>query len=79
MINNVKNYINDNNLITSNSPIVVTLSGGVDSMVLLHILIALGYKVIIAHVNHKKRLESEMEEQEIKLLASKLNIPCEIL
>lgn len=79
MINKVKNYINDNNLITSNSPIVVTLSGGVDSMVLLHILIALGYKVIIAHVNHKKRLESEMEEQEIKLLASKLNIPCEIL
>ncbi|MGM9971514.1 MAG: tRNA lysidine(34) synthetase TilS [Anaeroplasmataceae bacterium] len=79
MIDDVKEFIKKNNLIEPNSSVVLALSGGVDSMVLLNILTSLNYKVIIAHVNHKKRLESEDEEKEIKLLAKKLNLDIEVL
>ena len=35
--------------------ILAAVSGGVDSMVLLHVLLALGYKCSVLHVNHKLR------------------------
>lgn len=79
LLEKVKKYIKDNNLIDPNEVIVIALSGGVDSMVLLNMLYQLGYKLVIAHVNHKKRLESEDEEREVKILGEKLNIPVEIL
>ena len=62
-----------------NETIVVALSGGVDSMVLLNILnnLELNLNPIISHVNHKKRTESDTEYNSIKTLAKKLNIPFE--
>lgn len=54
------------NNIIDNSTIVVAVSGGPDSMVLLNILNDLkakhNYKLVCAHVNHKLRDESEEEE-----------------
>ena len=55
-------------------PIICAVSGGVDSMVLLDLLLNAGYEVIIAHVNHHKREESEIEEQALRALASKNNM-----
>ncbi|MCR5705186.1 MAG: 7-cyano-7-deazaguanine synthase, partial [Acholeplasmatales bacterium] len=46
-----------NNLIKPNERVVVALSGGVDSSVLFYTLKNMGYDVIVAHVNHKKRVE----------------------
>ena len=48
MINVVKKYIIDNNLINYNDYVICSTSGGVDSICLLHILHALGYKVVLA-------------------------------
>ena len=79
MLNKIKAFIKDNNLIPDNSRILLALSGGVDSMTLLYILKELKYDIVVAHVNHKKRLESEYEERQIKELCNNLNIPCEIL
>ena len=44
-----------------NETLVVGVSGGADSMTLLHLLNNNGYKVICAHVNHGLRKESEEE------------------
>ena len=62
-----------------NETIVVALSGGVDSMVLLNILnnLELNLNLIISHVNHKKRAKSDTEYNSIKTLSKKLNIPFE--
>ena len=71
-------FIKDNNLIIK-EPIICATSGGVDSVCLVTILNKLGYKVVLAHVNHHKRIESETEEAAMKSLANKLSIPFEVL
>ena len=76
MINaNLQNYLNELNI---SGPVVVCVSGGVDSMVLLDLVIKSGLKPIIAHVNHHKREESQMEEDYLKDFAAKNNIPIEV-
>tara|TARA_B100001057_G_scaffold23353_3_gene21619 strand:+ start:10704 stop:11768 length:1065 start_codon:yes stop_codon:yes gene_type:complete len=42
---------------------IVSLSGGVDSMVLIFIIKSLGYTVIGAHLNYNNRIETTIEEQ----------------
>lgn len=79
MITKVKNYIMNNSLMPRGSTVVLAFSYGVDSVVCLDILRNLGYNVILAHVNHKHRIESDMEEREAKALAKSLGIPIHIL
>ena len=67
------------NTLPKEKPVVLALSGGVDSMVLFNMLLECGYKVVIAHVNHHKREESEIEESYIKNLAIKHNCNIEVL
>ena len=78
MENRVKNFLLENNLII-NSPIVCAVSGGADSVSMLHILHRLGYKVILAHVNHNKRSQSIIEEESMRKLAMSLSILFELL
>ena len=78
MKSKVNNYIINNNLLNKNQYIITAVSGGMDSICLLHILYSLGYKVVLAHVNHHKRIESDIEQKEMELLAKKLNIPFEL-
>jgi tRNA(Ile)-lysidine synthetase-like protein len=52
-----KNIKNDKN------SIIVSLSGGVDSMVLTTILIMLGYNVIGLHINYNNRQETKLEQE----------------
>lgn len=50
----------------ANKKVVIGVSTGVDSMVLLHLLKQKNLEIIVCHVNHKKRLESDIEEEYIK-------------
>lgn len=74
----IKEFIIEHNLII-NEPIICAVSGGVDSVCLIHILHDLGHKTILAHVNHHKRAQSEIEEAEMRKLAEELDIPFEVL
>jgi len=51
------------NVVNSSKKVIVSLSGGVDSMVLTTILKLLGYNVICLHINYNNRNET-YEEQE---------------
>lgn len=55
-----------NKLLTVNDTLVVGISGGPDSMCLLHVLISLREKyklnIICAHINHGLRIESDEEK-----------------
>jgi tRNA(Ile)-lysidine synthase len=62
--------------------IVAAVSGGPDSMALLHMLSALSQEgkisVIAAHVNHGFRVDESAHELEVvKAYAEKLGVPCE--
>ena len=78
MTERIKQFLKLNNL-NIDKPIVCAVSGGADSLALIQILYELGYKVILAHVNHHKRLESEEEAIAMEAYARSLNIPFEIL
>lgn len=73
----VFNYIKDNNLINS-TKVMLAFSYGVDSRALLEVLLNLKYDVVLVHVNHKVRIESEKEEVETLNLAKSLNLKCYI-
>ena len=49
MLNRIKSFIETEKLLPEKSLVVVGLSGGADSMVLLHVLLQLGYRCIAAH------------------------------
>lgn len=78
MLNVILNNKHLNNL-DKTRPVVLALSGGVDSMVLFYLLKNAGFKVVIAHVNHHKRPESQFEEEYIRNLAKENNFDIEIL
>lgn len=67
-----------------NKTIILGVSTGVDSMVMLDLFMKVkdkyNLKIVISHINHKKRLQSEIEEAFIKdyALKNNLDISCEV-
>lgn len=65
-------------LLKENDCIIVATSGGPDSMCLLHLMCELkenlSLKLIVAHVNHKLRKESEEEAEFVKEVCEKNNL-----
>jgi tRNA(Ile)-lysidine synthase len=60
-------FIRKNDLCTQNQPVFVAVSGGIDSMVLLHLFRSTGYKVTAVHVNFGLRgRESDEDEMFVK-------------
>ena len=58
--------------------VFLACSGGVDSMVLLHLLKSLNVNVAVIHVNYQLRGEDSNRDAElVKASCYKLNIPCE--
>jgi len=52
LIEKVKEAIERENLIPEGARIIVGVSGGADSVALLHILHRLGFNITAAHLNH---------------------------
>ncbi len=82
MKNKVLQTINKYNLINSNDKIVVGVSGGPDSISLLHILNELkqelNFQIVVAHINHMIRKEAEEETEYVYDFCNKLGIECYI-
>lgn len=60
--------------ITKNDTLIVSVSGGVDSVVLLNLLVNAGYKPIVVHFNHQTRANNALEEALVVELAEKYNL-----
>lgn len=74
VLKSLKKYISENNLLLDNEYVLVAVSGGVDSVVLLDLLVKAGYRVAIIHCNFKLRgNESDDDEKFVSQLAKKYN------
>ncbi|NDV65133.1 tRNA lysidine(34) synthetase TilS [Bacteroides sp. 224] len=71
----VARYIETEHLFSLKDRVLVALSGGADSVALLHILLSLGYTCEAAHCNfHLRGKESDRDEDFTRQLCHKLNI-----
>mgnify|MGYP000848160037 FL=1 len=77
MLQKVQNFIRENQLLSpEKGPVIVGLSGGSDSVVLLDILLKSGFQCLAAHCNfHLRTLESMRDQEFVRMLSNKLNIP----
>jgi tRNA(Ile)-lysidine synthase len=77
----VLGFIQEHQLVSEGEKLVVAVSGGADSVCLLHILanLQLKIKLHIAHLNHQLRgADSDADAEYVADLARKLGIPCTI-
>lgn len=71
----VRQFIDSNQLLIDNDRILVGVSGGADSVVLLHILLKLGFECVVAHCNfHLRGDESMRDELFVEKLAEKYKL-----
>lgn len=73
-LNNLQYILQHNCLIGINKAVVTGVSGGPDSLFLLDVLWRLGYRVIVAHLNHGLRPKAEEEAMKVESEASKRNL-----
>lgn len=75
-LQNFKDYISQNALFTANDRILLAVSGGRDSVLMVHLFKLSGCDFGIAHCNFNLRgEESVRDEHFVKMLASTLDIP----
>ena len=61
--------------IPSKSTLILSVSGGVDSMVMLSVLMKSTYKLVVVHFNHLKRDASVIEKDLVEAFCQKNEIP----
>lgn len=70
------NHINHHKLFTKHDTILLAVSGGVDSMVMLHLFLEAGFRVGVAHCNFQLRgKESDADQEFVQRACQKLNVP----
>jgi tRNA(Ile)-lysidine synthase len=76
MVEEFRQYIEENNLIHKPDRVLLAVSGGIDSMVMAHLFLSCNYKIGIAHCNFNLRgRESDKDETFVKNFASENNVP----
>lgn len=76
MENKFKKHIESNFAELIQQPLLLAVSGGVDSVVLLHLCHRIGLDVAVAHCNfHLRKEDSDQDQVFVKNLSAKLKVP----
>ncbi|WP_027002046.1 tRNA lysidine(34) synthetase TilS [Hugenholtzia roseola] len=76
LIAQMADFVAKNALFEKEAPLLVAVSGGIDSVVLCDLLIAQGYKIAIAHCNFSLRgIESDQDQIWVEKFALKNRVP----
>lgn len=65
MLTSVKTFIDSEKLFYAKNKIILAVSGGLDSMVLLDVISKLDQEIVVAHCNFKLRAEESDEDQKV--------------
>ncbi len=74
MFENIASILRDQCGLIKDRPVIAGISGGPDSLCLLNILRENGYRVIVAHFNHKLRSDADADANAVEQAASRMNI-----
>jgi tRNA(Ile)-lysidine synthase len=74
MIEPLAQILKENCRLDPARPVLVGVSGGPDSLCLLHVLWQLGYPLVVAHYNHGLRPEAEADAAAVGLAAAGLGL-----
>lgn len=75
MLQKLQNHINHNLAFLKGKKLLLAVSGGIDSMVLVHLLHQLNFDISVAHCNFNLRgIESDNDTEFVKATCEKLNI-----
>ena len=74
MLENIQSILQDQCRLIPDRPIVVGVSGGPDSLCLMSVLRKAGYRVIVAHFNHKLRPDADADANVVEQTAARLNL-----
>src|SRR5260221_6054335 len=74
MLDTIESTLRDQCGLTKDRPIIAGVSGGPDSLCLMSVLRKAGYRVIVAHFNHKLRPDSDADANVVEQTAGRLNI-----
>ena len=75
MLEHLLKYVSSNSLFDKGDKILIAVSGGLDSVVLLDLLFKTGFNISIAHCNFQLRgQESDMDEEFVKGLGEKYKL-----
>ncbi len=76
MINRFRSYLVDNELCREDDPVMLAVSGGIDSVVMTDLFITSGYRCMLLHCNFGLRGdESEGDEAFVRSLAARYDAP----
>ncbi|MCD6449587.1 MAG: tRNA lysidine(34) synthetase TilS [Thermotogaceae bacterium] len=82
VLKKVENFIKEKELIHSGEKVILAISGGMDSMVMLHMLKILSKKICfdihVAHLDHGIRKNSERDANFVKRICKEWNLKCTI-
>ena len=75
MLDNIESVLSQQCGLNKDLPIIAGVSGGPDSLCLMGALRKSGYRVVVAHFNHKLRPDSDADANIVEQTAGRLNLP----
>ena len=80
MLTEFQKYVKDSDLFKDNSTILLTVSGGIDSMCMCDLFLRSGYRVALAHCNFQLRGEdAEKDELFVRAYAKSKNLQLHVI
>ena len=77
-LQSIHEFVEDKKLLDKSGPVIVGVSGGADSIALLHVLKSLGYSCIVCHCNFNLRGEESLRDRNFtRQIAFEWNLPFE--
>jgi len=74
MLDNIGSTLREQCGLTKDRPVIAGVSGGPDSLCLMGVLRKAGYRLIVAHFNHKLRPDSDADANIVEQTAARLNL-----
>src|SRR5512139_1887129 len=74
MLENIDSLLTEKCGLNRDLPIIAGISGGPDSLCLMGVLRKAGYRIIVAHFNHKLRPDSDTDANIVEQTAARLNL-----